>query len=191
MHAIASSRSASLASAWHLLAALWVLVIVFPSTAGAVSVANKDLALGLLWELGANDVELAGGRIQQIDTRNRAEVAQCFAQVREIAGRLANNDIEVQRRLPQIRHQPSLWSPLALAAHLAHDYATNAPGIQNSMAYQAMKQMEMMRRRSEEMLRNPQYQQMMKMMGMDIDALKQWGNEETTKNLRSLIYMVC
>jgi hypothetical protein len=48
-----------------------------------------------------------------------------------------------------------------------------------------------MRRNSEEMLRNPQYQQMMRAMGVDIDALKQWGTEETKKNLRSLIYTVC
>lgn len=192
MHAIASSRSASLGPAWRLLAALWVLVIVFPSTAGAVSVANKDLALSLLLELGANDVELAGCRIQQVDAHNKAQVAQCFANVRDIVGRAVNNEIEAQSRLPAgIRRQPSMWAPLVSAAHLAYGYATNAPGIQYSNEYQAMKYIEAARRNAEALLRTPGYREMMKAMGMDVDALKQWGDEETKRNLRTMINLVC
>jgi hypothetical protein len=105
---------------------------------------------------------------------------------------MANNEIEAQNRLPsEIRRRPSMWAPLVLAAQLAYDYATNAPGIQNSMGYQAMKQMETWRKWSQEMLKSPQYQAMLKGMGMDVDALKQWGDEETKRNLRSLINLVC
>jgi hypothetical protein len=189
MYAIASSRSV-LVGLSCLLAILSITVL--PTTARAVSVANKDLTLNLLWDLAAMSVDVGGQRIQQVDARNRAEVAQCLAQVRDIAGRMANNEIEAQNRLPaEIRRQPSMWAPLVVAAQLAHEYATNAPAIQNSMSYRAMKQMEVARKWSQEMLKNPQYEQMMKAMGMDMKTLKQWADAETKSNLRTLIHLVC
>ena len=165
------------------------MLIVTPTLVGAASPANKELATNLFWELGATDVDTAGQKIQQQDARIRVALAQCFANLRDVMQRAVENDIEAQRRVPaSMKRHPSNLAPLALAAQLAHEFATSTPNVQNSLSYRSMIQMQMWRRQSEELLKIPQFQEMFRAMGMDIAALKQWGDEETKRNIRDSYY---
>jgi hypothetical protein len=187
VHALKSANSLT----FRLLAALIALTLI-PSWVDAASPANRTLAVDLLWELGADDIETAGMKIQRLSGPNRTDLAQCFANLRDLMQRASKNETDAQDRLPaSMRRKPSTLAPLALAAQLAYEFATGAPTQQTSMTYGFMLQMQVARKQSQEMLKNPQLRQMFESMGINIDAMKQWGDQETKRNLMTLMSMLC
>jgi hypothetical protein len=166
-------------TAYSLLASL-LLLATLSSAAGAISAANRNLAVTLMIELG-NNVDAGGRKIQQVNASGRAELAECFAKLRVVAGRLMEAEIERIRGNPYARNQSSQWAPFVALVDVAHAYAIGAPNIQSSLSYVSLKQIEAARDASYKMLKE---------LGWDMSALeglKRQADELIKNNLQLVL----